>query len=154
VEYLTANHLVVSDNEPVLVGKTEGPTHAWRGDSVAEHTRVAQEFASLLYLEVLKAMRASISQGGLFEANSLPREIYTSMFDAEIARLLARRGYEGISQTVERAIENTVPIGRNPPSAEAAVKASTFPRSAAHLSSFVGSTLGVRGLLQQRSTWP
>ena len=77
-----------------------------------ERKLAAQEFASFLYLEVLKAMRATLPKDGLFETDSLSRDIYATMFDTEVARVLAKRDSEGFTRTVERAIENMSPIAR------------------------------------------
>lgn len=76
-----------------------------------EQKRVAQEFASFLILEVLKAMRASIPQGGLFEDESLQKDIFTTLADTEISRAMARRDDLGLSKMVERALEG---INRQP----------------------------------------
>ena len=82
------------------------------GKNALERKRAAQEFASFLYLEVLKAMRATLPKDGLFENDSLSRDIYTSMFDTEVARVLAQRDATGLTKTVERAIETMVPQRR------------------------------------------
>lgn len=70
-----------------------------------ERRKVAQEFASFMILEVLKAMRASIPQGGLFEDESLQKDIFTTLADTEISRAMARRDDLGLSKMVERALE-------------------------------------------------
>jgi len=70
-----------------------------------QRQKLAQEFASFLYLEVLKAMRATLSQDGFVEGESLSRDIYSSMMDAEVARAMARRDSTGFSQTVEKSLE-------------------------------------------------
>ncbi len=66
--------------------------------------KVAEEFAALLFFEVIKAMRATIPHGGLFEENSLSRDIYTSLADMEVARAMAKRGGMGLGRFVERAL--------------------------------------------------
>ena len=86
--------------------------HAAAETGASERKRAAQEFASFLYLEVLKAMRATLPKDGLFENDSLSMDLYSSMFDAEIARVLAKRDNEGFTNTVERALERTAPKGR------------------------------------------
>ena len=101
----------------IIAQKAEALGRGGAAKDVMERKRAAQEFASFLYLEVLKAMRATLPKGGLFENDSLSRDIYTSMFDTEVARVLAKRDAEGFTKTVERAIKKMVPI----PSAEGAV---------------------------------
>jgi murein DD-endopeptidase MepM/ murein hydrolase activator NlpD len=74
--------------------------------------QAAQEFASLLFLEVLKAMRAALPDEGLFETESLSRDIYTSMMDAEVARVMAKRDATGFAKTVEQSLAKTVQPAR------------------------------------------
>ena len=73
----------------------------------SQRKQVAQEFTSFLYLEVLKAMRAALPPGGLFEEDSNARDIYTSMMDGEIARALANRDTTGLTKIVEKALEKS-----------------------------------------------
>ena len=89
--------------------KAEGLARGAASQDTAARKRAAQEFASFLYLEVLKAMRATLPKDGLFEADSLSRDVYSSMFDSEIARVLAKRDGEGFTRTVERAIDKLTP---------------------------------------------
>jgi murein DD-endopeptidase MepM/ murein hydrolase activator NlpD len=102
-----------------LAQKAEALARGAAGKDALERKRAAQEFASFLYLEVLKAMRATLPKDGLFENDSLSRDIYTSMFDTEVARVLAKRDATGFTKTVERAIDTMVPK----PQAEATVGA-------------------------------
>jgi murein DD-endopeptidase MepM/ murein hydrolase activator NlpD len=82
--------------------------------SASERRKAAQEFSSLLFLEVLKAMRAAVPQEGLLENESLSRDIYTSMMDAEIARVMAQRDSTGFTQQVEKSLEKTAVQARQP----------------------------------------
>jgi murein DD-endopeptidase MepM/ murein hydrolase activator NlpD len=70
-----------------------------------ERQRVAQEFASFLYLEVLKAMRAAVPKSVLLETDSASRDMYTSMMDAEIARLMAKRDTTGLTRMVQKSLD-------------------------------------------------
>jgi murein DD-endopeptidase MepM/ murein hydrolase activator NlpD len=83
--------------------------HAAGSSDGVERQRAAQEFASFLYIEVLKAMRATLPKDGLFDTDSLSMDLYSSMFDTEIARVLAKRDNEGFTGTVERALERIAP---------------------------------------------
>jgi murein DD-endopeptidase MepM/ murein hydrolase activator NlpD len=76
------------------------------GTDEAQKQKVAQEFASLLVFEVLKAMRATIPQGGLFEENSLQRDIYTSLTDMELSRAIAKSNGLGLAKMVEKALDS------------------------------------------------
>jgi murein DD-endopeptidase MepM/ murein hydrolase activator NlpD len=86
-------------NKAASLGRNAGTADA------GERQRVAREFASFLFLEVLKALRAAIPQEGLLESESLSRDIYTSMMDTEIARLMAQRDTSGFTKTVEQSLE-------------------------------------------------
>lgn len=96
--------------QDTLAQKAEALARGGGAKDVIERKRAAQEFASFLYLEVLKAMRATLPKDGLFETDSLSRDIYSSMFDTEVARVLAKRDSEGFTRTVERAIEKITPM--------------------------------------------
>jgi murein DD-endopeptidase MepM/ murein hydrolase activator NlpD len=90
-------------------------------DTPQERRRLAQEFTSFLYLEVLKAMRATLPEGGLGESESLSRDIYTAMLDAEVARLMAKRDNSGLVTTVEKFLEKApAKISSEPPKPPAA----------------------------------
>lgn len=71
----------------------------------AARKKAAQEFASLLFLEVLKAMRAATPQEGFAEGNGLSRDIYTSMLDTEVAHLMAKRDASGLTRVIEKALD-------------------------------------------------
>ena len=75
----------------------------------SDRRKAAQEFSSLLFLEVLKAMRAATPQEGLLENEALSRDIYTAMMDTEIARVMAQRDTTGFTQMVEKSLEKTTP---------------------------------------------
>lgn len=66
--------------------------------------RVAEEFASLLFFEMIKALRATVPQGRLSAQNSLSHDIYTALADLEIARNIARHEGAGLVGFVERAL--------------------------------------------------
>lgn len=71
----------------------------------AARKKAAQEFASLLFLEVLKALRAATPQEGFAEGNGLSRDIYSSMMDTEMAQLMAKRDASGLTKVIEKALD-------------------------------------------------
>ena len=93
--------------QTVITKEPETLASAGAAKDVTERKRAAQEFASFLYLEVLKAMRATLPKDGLFENDSLSRDIYTSMLDTEVARMLAKRD-AGFTKTVVNGINQMV----------------------------------------------
>lgn len=70
----------------------------------AAKLRVAEEFASLLFFEMIKALRATVPQGGLWAQDSLAHDVYTTLADMEIARSMARQQGVGLVGYVERAL--------------------------------------------------
>ncbi len=91
--------------QDALIKKAESVSGGLALRSASDRRRAAQEFSSLLFLEVLKAMRAATPQEGLFENETLARDIYTSMMDTKIARVMAQRDTTGFTQTVEKSLE-------------------------------------------------
>ena len=67
--------------------------------------KAAQEFASLLYLEVIKAMRTTIPAGGLFENDSLSQDVYSTLADVEVARAMVKREGLGLTKFIEKALD-------------------------------------------------
>ena len=70
-----------------------------------QRQKVAEEFAALLFFEVIKAMRTAIPKGGLFEEDSMQQDIYTSLADMEISRAMAR-SKGGLGAYVENALKS------------------------------------------------
>ncbi len=75
-------------------------------DDEQSRKRVAQEFAALLLFQVLKTMRATIPQGGLFEQDSLSNDVYSTLADMEVARAMAKKESMGLAKVVEKALES------------------------------------------------
>jgi len=53
--------------------------------------KVAEEFASLLLMEMLKSMRATLSGEGLDGETTSARDTYAALADVEVTRTLAKR---------------------------------------------------------------
>ncbi len=67
--------------------------------------KAAQEFASFLFLEVIKAMRATIPSSSLDEADKFAADAYMSLADMEVARAMAQKEGIGLSKFIERALD-------------------------------------------------
>jgi murein DD-endopeptidase MepM/ murein hydrolase activator NlpD len=119
-------------------------------NDATQRRKVAQEFASFLYSEVLKAMRAALPQDGVDGNQSLSRDFFTSMMDGEVARSMARRDSTGFTKAIEKSLEriNSSPSkasepvnAKPPPPAEIAPTPATSQTPAAGV---VSSSFGVR----------
>jgi murein DD-endopeptidase MepM/ murein hydrolase activator NlpD len=97
-----------------------------------EKQKAAEEFVSLLFLEVLKAMRASIPKGGLFESDSLQSDVYTTLADTEVSRVLAGREGMGLRKIIEKALDRGAAkaLEQNRPPPVDLTKARPLPLSA------------------------
>lgn len=93
-----------------LARKATGLASEGKNPEAAEKQKAAQEFASFLILEVIKAMRATIPQGGMFEEEqSFTRDMYNTLGDMELAQAIAKREGMGLAKMLERALEKTAP---------------------------------------------
>ena len=61
----------------------------------------AQEFEGVFISMLLKAMRTSVGNGGLFK-NGMDAQTYRDMFDQEVGRQIAKGGGIGLAQLVLR----------------------------------------------------
>jgi Rod binding domain-containing protein len=68
--------------------------------------KVAEEFASLLLLEMLKSMRATVSGEGLDGDKSSSRDTYAALADVEVTRALARRDGIGLTAFLEQSLRH------------------------------------------------
>jgi murein DD-endopeptidase MepM/ murein hydrolase activator NlpD len=112
--------------ENLIAEKAQALGAAQTGNATPnEKQKAAQEFVSLLFLEVLKAMRASIPKGGLFESDSLQSDVYMTLADTEMSRALAGREGMGLRKLIEKALDRSTakaldPNGPTPPDLNAA----------------------------------
>lgn len=63
--------------------------------------QAAQELEGVFLGLLLKSMRGTVSQGGLFGAGA-DSQMYRDMFDQEVGRTLARRGGIGLADMIVR----------------------------------------------------
>ena len=68
---------------------------------------VAREFTAILYLEVLKAMRAASPEEGFLETDRTCRDIYNGMMDSELAKVMAKQDKTGLTNMVESSVRKT-----------------------------------------------
>ena len=72
--------------------------------SSAEVKKIAEEFSSLLLSELMKAMRATLSDEGLDGDRSSARDTYSSLADVEVTRSLAKHDGVGLAAFLERGL--------------------------------------------------
>jgi murein DD-endopeptidase MepM/ murein hydrolase activator NlpD len=79
-----------------------------RGEDAAALREAAKEFEALFLSYMLNVMRESIEDSGLTDSG-LGRDIYTELFDQELARSLAGRGALGIADLLMRKLSDPTP---------------------------------------------
>jgi len=65
--------------------------------------KACADFEALLVARMLKLMRQSIPQNGLFE-NSPGKEVYQSLMDEELAKSMSQRGGFGLGEVLYRQV--------------------------------------------------
>jgi murein DD-endopeptidase MepM/ murein hydrolase activator NlpD len=101
----SAQNIADASARDVLASKAESLANRPAANDAAQRRKLAQEFTAFLYSEVLKAMRAASPQEGVQEGEGMSRDMYTSMMDNEIARLMAQRDSTGVTSAVARAFD-------------------------------------------------
>lgn len=66
---------------------------------------VAQQFEALFMQVVLKNMRDTVPQGGMFDSETT--RTYQSMYDQQLATTMAQRGGMGLAAAIERQLNGT-----------------------------------------------
>lgn len=72
-----------------------------KNDPRAAVKETARQFEALLLNEMIKSMRESTGQDGIFDSEQT--RLYTSMFDQQISQAMSRKGM-GIAQVLERQL--------------------------------------------------
>jgi len=114
----------------------------------------AQEFESLFVAYLLKSMRETIEESGLFEG-SLGKSVYSELFDQELARLMAQRGVLGISDLLLRQLGDSVApegaaagpaaaVAAPPPEGDADAAEEDIPEFLMPVHATVSSSFGIR----------
>jgi murein DD-endopeptidase MepM/ murein hydrolase activator NlpD len=96
-----------------------------KGENAAALREAAKEFEALFLSYMLNVMRESIEDSGLTE-NGLGRDIYTELFDQELARSMAGRGALGIADLLMRKLSDPPPAA-TPDSQPSSLPTALFP---------------------------
>lgn len=127
---------------PIALQPRTSPT-AQPADGL-QRRKLAQEFTAFLYQEVLKAMRAAMPQESLVEGESISRDFFTSMMDAEVARVVARRDSSGVAKAVEKNFQRLpMELNKTQPASDPWLPATPPPLSLP-APGVVSSSFGVR----------
>jgi murein DD-endopeptidase MepM/ murein hydrolase activator NlpD len=86
-------------------------------ENVERLQAAAREFEALFLSHMLSVMRVTIGESGLAE-RGLGADIYTELFDQEVARSLAERGALGISDLLMRRLSGQMAAQESGPGAE------------------------------------
>lgn len=66
---------------------------------------VAEQFEAVFLQMLMKGMRATVPEGGLFDTPAIKQ--YQSMFDNQLAVSMAAQGGTGLAQLIARQLEGT-----------------------------------------------
>ena len=77
------------------------PRTSSEGQNSQQLRRTAEELEGLFLGLLLKSMRGTVSEGGLFKEGT-DAKLYKDMFDQEVGRSLARRGGIGLADMIVR----------------------------------------------------
>ncbi len=98
-----------------------------RAKDAANLKAAAQEFEALFLNHMLSVMRESIEESGLTEKGP-GQDIYTELFDQEVARSLAKRGALGIADLLMRNLQDPSAPGETGSTGGAVPGSQTVPR--------------------------
>jgi flagellar protein FlgJ len=90
---------------------------AARPDEHAQLRKMAHELEGVFLNQLFKAMRASVPQDGVTEANP-GEELFTSLLDERLASLAAERMKGGLGEALYRQMARRLPPEEPPPTPE------------------------------------
>jgi len=85
-------------------GVTRAANGEARDDSALQHT--CEEFEAVMLQFMFKSMRACEIDSGLLEKD-IATDVYTDLFDGEVARSMAHRQSLGIGAQIYRQLQNS-----------------------------------------------
>jgi flagellar protein FlgJ len=91
----------------IVASRATQPTTDKKAKDLASLRKSSQEFEALLLMEMLKSMRKSVPDGGLFEKDNAT-EIYRDMLDSETAKAISRGKGLGIGEAMYKQMAKQV----------------------------------------------
>lgn len=95
----------------IPVGAKAGPAPR---DERAELRRAAHALEGVFTAQLLRAMRATVAESGLLDADP-GRELFQSLLDDRLAAVAAERDDHGIGELLYRQMERRLPTGKDVP---------------------------------------
>ena len=81
-------------------------------DERAELRRAAHALEGVFTAQLMRAMRASVPESGLLDADP-GRELFESLLDERLAAVAAERSRDGIGELLYRQLERRLPDGKD-----------------------------------------
>jgi flagellar protein FlgJ len=91
----------------ITLGRTTPPTANKKTKDLASLRESSREFEALLLMEMLKSMRKSVPDGGLFKQDT-STEIFRDMLDSETAKAASRGKGLGIGEAMYKQMANLI----------------------------------------------
>ncbi len=120
-----------------------------REDPKAGLRAAAQQFEAMFLQMVLKAMRDTVPEGGLFDGNDT--KLYRSMLDQQLSQTLSAGGSTGLAAIIERQLGGRLPVASATAIADPAIESSADAVIAAPVSA---ADLPPPGAVPQRQSLP
>lgn len=92
------------------VSSTQAQNSNLKKERLEKLRNAAQQFEAIFISHMLKVMRETIPEGGMFD-RKLANEFYESMFDQEIAMQLAKRQNHGFADILFRQLSGKLDVG-------------------------------------------
>ena len=91
----------------IVASRATQPATDKKAKELASLRKSSQEFEALMLMEMLKSMRKSVPEGGLFEKDNAT-EIYRDMLDSETAKAVSRGKGLGIADAMYKQMAKQV----------------------------------------------
>lgn len=91
----------------IVSGRATLPTANKKTKDLASLRESSREFEALLLMEMLKSMRKSVPDGGLFEKDT-STEIFRDMLDSETAKAASRGKGLGIGEAMYKQMADLI----------------------------------------------
>lgn len=91
----------------IVASRATQPSTDKKAKDLASLRKSSQEFEALMVMEMLKSMRKSVPEGGLFEKDT-STEIFRDMLDSETAKAASRGKGLGIGEAMYKQMAKQI----------------------------------------------